>query len=456
MSLSIVDSLHNSRHTLLHDAFPPSPSHLPHTLTPLGSTTLSIGPHFFLSCPLFLATFSSSSPFVVTSSSSSAKPVFNPTEITPDLISRLNTAAQTDLGLAELLRKAATGQASTEELNGLAQYIEGIKGGGAPSAAAAGAGGEKAPEHPCVVFSFPEHEGSGKRFILPTHTYYTPLALGTVSSPFPSLPPTHSSSSSAAPQTPPQDLLLSFFLFPSHSPSLVSRYNQRLASLSSNPAVVESLAPPTAPVPVDLVVHQAGQEMREGLWKGARNCRSKEEKVEGWWREMIASVPPRLHVLHTPPAPPLLPSASSAIAAGERAGSVGLSRQASEQALGGSNKRGGTPIAEGSKPAAKKAKGGGGGGKKKPAPRASSSRARSKTSTSASVSNTPLAASPSLSGLPSPSPAPSASEDTKPAKRAPARRASTRKGKGKGKVKVELDEDGDPVYEEDDGGAFKG
>lgn len=50
---------------------------------------------------------------------------FNP--ITPSLITRLNAASAADPLLATILRKAATGQATSPELAGLARYIEAMR-----------------------------------------------------------------------------------------------------------------------------------------------------------------------------------------------------------------------------------------------------------------------------------------------------------------------------------------
>ncbi|GAA5823653.1 hypothetical protein JCM11251_000713 [Rhodosporidiobolus azoricus] len=394
--LSIVDSLYESRRTLLHEAFTPfsASSAPPHHLRSLGQTTLSVGPHYFPSTSVFLAEWTS--PSSSSSSSSAAAPAAAPSgEITPALIAKLNAASQSDPALAEIMRKAATNQASPDELSHLARYIETLREGSEDGGGKAAGGGASDP--PSIVFEF--NEKPGARFVLPAHVLYTPLAPGMVPYPFPPSPPSSPSTSDAsAPKQGQADVLLSLFLFPSTVPSLVARHKSRLRTFSTSAAVAADLAaaagvvPPSAPVPVDVVVHKADQALREGLWRAARNSRPKEQEVEGWWKQMIAAVPVRTHVLHVPP--PVVAADSSAALAGPDASlSTGVSRTASEVPVasgsGLGSKRGGTPVVA---PPAKKSKPA---PKKKAAARPSASRARSKASASASLAGTPAAASPS-------------------------------------------------------------
>ncbi|GAA5896727.1 hypothetical protein JCM6882_005021 [Rhodosporidiobolus microsporus] len=475
--LSIADSLHASRRTLLHDAFPPFPSSTPHHLRPLGSATVSIGPHFFPSTSLFLAEWTGPSTSSSAPAAGGAHEAAGEGTITPALIARLNAASQSDPALAEIMRKAATNQAAPEELSHLARYIETLR-ESAGEGEGAGAKAEGALEHPSVVLQFKENEG--QKFVLPAHVLYTPLAAGTVSLPFPPSPPSSPSASTSAnpaqaqgPGGAEQDVLLSLFLFPSSVPSLVQRHAHRVrafpAPAAADLAAAAGVVPLSAPVPVDVVVHRAGQGVREGLWRAARNARGREEKVEGWWKQMVAATPPRTHVLHIPP-PPLassssLPFSSTALPPGGGGAdtplSSGLSRTASEAPVLGAvvasgsglgSKRGGTPSVAAGGPPAKKQKAA---PKKKAAPRPSASRARSKppASASASVAGTPLASTPAAAAAASPSivshspgpsslagsPAPEAMEVQGGGKKkaAPAKKGAKGKGKGKGKAKQE-------------------
>ncbi|BGP15234.1 hypothetical protein JCM10213v2_003194 [Rhodosporidiobolus nylandii] len=429
MSLSIHDSLHASRHSLTHSAFPalPSPAAAPHTLTPLGTLTLSIGPHFFRRVALFLCLWSSSAAAAPTGGEGAAEGVAG--EISPALIAQLNAAAATDPSLGDVLRKAASGQAHPQELAHLGGYIERLKG----SSTAEGARPAVDSTTPSVVLEFVE-ENPGKRWVLPQNLLYTPLAPGGTE----------------------QSILLSFFLLPSASPSLLSRYQQRLKASDHDATTASALlglAPPSAPVPVDLVVHAAGEEVRQGLWRAARNSRKvRDAGLEREWGEMIAATPPRVSVLYVPPAP--TPTAAAAAEAAPE-----LSRTASEQpsasGSGAGTKRGGTPLQGG--PPAKKGKAA---PKKKAAPRP---RARSSLSAAASLppgtpmlSGSPAPSSAAGAGSPGPaslagSPAPEASAAAKGkgGKRAPAKKKAPAaakkggaKGKGKGKAKQEEDLEG--------------
>ncbi|GAA6031051.1 hypothetical protein JCM8097_003980 [Rhodosporidiobolus ruineniae] len=447
-ALSILDSLTQSRQTLLRSAFTPFPSPAPpHTLTflaPAHSVTLSIGPLYFPSSSLWLAEWAAPAPDpAATTLGGVAGPV------SPAVMARINAAAHQDPNLAALVRRAAEGAALPDELTGLQRYVDSLRAElGEPAGGAAG-GGEAPP--PSIVFEF--NENPGVRFLLPAHVFYTPLVSGTVPLPLPPSPTSPGGSGKGKEkeqgqgQGQGQDVLLSFFLFPSERPALVQRYKQRLRALPpSLPDAPPVLTPPTAPVPVDVVVHDADQGMREGLWKASRNARRKskaeEQEVEGWYKQMLSAVPLRTHVQHLPP--PSLLSATDSPAPGDPS----LSRMASEPALSASvgasagtgAKRGGTPVVEKAAPATKK---------QKTAPKKKGSRAparsRSKASASASatpIASTPLAASPSPSlgapgsaagGSPAPEPAAAAvAVGKKPPARA--KRASAR---SRGGVKYE-------------------
>ncbi|GAA5975225.1 hypothetical protein JCM11641_004400 [Rhodosporidiobolus odoratus] len=424
MSLSLLDTLHQSRIHLTQHAFPPFPSSTPHTLTPLSDPsssssssptplTLSIGPHFFRvrfwSCHWRALPPPSHPDSQSTGSTGPSTSSSNPDEISPAIISRLNHLAQSDADLASLLRKAGSGTAEPQELEGLGRFIEGLKrgdpelGGVAERGleAGSGSGGEVGWAERVeggvrsLVFEFvegqDEEESRGqsekeevetegekqpkkkqrRKWLLPQHLYYTPLLPNTVPSAFPlspppSRPPLAANLSNDDPDLP-QPVLLSLFLFPSTSPTLSTRYRARLASTTFDPSTAAALGltPEDAPVPVDLVLHACGKEVREAVWAAARNSRGKVEGCEKWWREMINAVPSRLHLDFNP-----LPSSTSTTLQAEfdpdlnaTAGSPDLSRRPSEQPLAGAavasgtgNKRGGTPQAGG--PPAKKARGG--------------------------------------------------------------------------------------------------
>ncbi|GAA6012103.1 hypothetical protein JCM10207_005129 [Rhodosporidiobolus poonsookiae] len=412
-TLSILDSLLTSRHTLTHRVLPPLSPSADATLTPLTTrtSTLSIGPHFFRHASLALASFPRSS-----SSSSSAPAASEPAPVTPALIARLNENSLSDPALSALMRRAASGQASPDELQRLQRYIDGLRAADpslSAAPAAAGAGGGEAPRHPCVVVEF--EDNPAVKFVLPESTQYTPLPGGSILVPFPPSPPPPSSSGQQG-QT--QDILLSFFTTASKDGT---------------------------PVPVDLVVHGAETRVREGLWSAARNSRARDEAVEGVWRQMIASVPPRTHVLHIPPPRPSPaaepttadPSRQASEVPGTAAGPSG-----SGAAAGAGTKRAGsgTPAGGGQGPA-KKARVA---PKRKAAPRASA-RSRSKASAtpatpvagSPSASASASAAPSSLAGSPEPSGAKGKGGARGGKRKAPAR------GKRRGVKKEEEEEDGE-------------
>lgn len=288
-ALSIVDSLHQSRQTLLRDTFTlfrsatgraqsPSPSQTPHSLKHFATSTVSVGPHAFFETKLYLCDWSPSS----SSTPTMQQATLNPAAITPALIARLNAASQTDPALADILRKAASGQATSDELSGLARLIEQLRreDEAATAAAAAAAanpsalgsapaaghstGSPPVPAHPSLVIEF--HEVPGEQYLIPAHYLYTALP------PPPGMP--------AIPGR--QDVLLSFFIFPTE------RFPPHSAK-GKHRAMYQPMTDFEAPVPVDVVVEHCTDYARDCLFRASRNGRPKESKLEDWWRQMVRS-----------------------------------------------------------------------------------------------------------------------------------------------------------------------
>jgi len=407
--LSLIDSLYQSRQTLLFDTFaifrsPSRPrtgtiSEQPHSLEHIATANLAIGPHSFPDTRLYLCEWAQSAS---AAPPAPPAPTLNPAAITPALIARLNAASQTDLALAAILQKAASGQASPDELSGLARYIDEMRqeeegappppAPPAPAPAPADSTGAPLPTHPSLVLEFRELSG-GEQFILPAHYIYSPLH-------------SHVPQPLGA-----QDVLLSFFVFPSErasTPSMFKRGRYRAGAAGAPGQALEAGGiDQDAPVPVDMIVQGCGEYARDCMFRAARNGRKKDDQVEMWWRQMvrpprssppplslscsrssahadlprpqISSVPSRTHVLFVPPPLPSARDATppdgaldSAAAHGHPA-SAALSRTASQlgpgtpgsasASAGGAagQKRGGTPK-EGPG-GGKKAKLGGGGKK---------------------------------------------------------------------------------------------
>ncbi|GAA5965512.1 hypothetical protein JCM8115_005782 [Rhodotorula mucilaginosa] len=357
-TLSIVDSLYQSRETLLHHTFTPfvSLAHAPHSLVQLTSPrgpgcTVSIGPHAFLSTHIYLCDWNPSgagtgpTPPPPPAAAPSPAPL-STSAITPSLVARLNEASQEDRKLAETLRKAANGQASADELAGLATFIEHLRRQEEAEAAnpPLPAGGSGAP--PSVVLDFAETRyppaaaaaatpslsrkapAVDRRVVLPAHFVLTPL------------PPRN--------QNPMQpalfhDVLLSLFIFPSElTPPQSARGKQRLQAAPE--------ADLNAPVPVDIVVEGCDQRMLDGLWRAARNGRPRDDQLERWARQMINSIPHRTHILHIPPSVAAAAAAAAsdtalAAHADDPTTSAGMSRSASQTGLLGAGGGGGTPLA---------------------------------------------------------------------------------------------------------------
>lgn len=298
-TLSIVDSLYQSRETLLHHTFTPfvSLAHAPHSLVQLTSPrgpgcTVSIGPHAFLNTHIYLCDWNPSgsgtgTPTPTPKAAAPSPAPLSTSAITPSLVARLNEASQEDRKLAETLRKAANGQASADELAGLATFIEHLRRQEEAEAAnpplpAVGSGGSGAP--PSIVLDFAETRSPpaavatsssrkapavDRRVVLPAHFVLTPL------------PPRN--------QNPMQpalfhDVLLSLFIFPSElTPPQSTRGKQRLQAAPE--------ADLNAPVPVDIVVEGCDQRMLDGLWRAARNGRPRDDQLERWARQMVRRSP---------------------------------------------------------------------------------------------------------------------------------------------------------------------
>lgn len=299
-TLSIVDSLYQSRETLLHHTFTPfsSLAHAPHSLVQLTSPrgpgcTVSIGPHAFLNTHIYLCDWNPSgsgagTPTLTRPAAAPSPAPLSTSAITPSLVARLNEASQEDRKLAETLRKAANGQASADELAGLATFIEHLRrqeeaeAANPPLPAPGGGAGSGTP--PSVVLDFAETRyppaaattsssrkaaAVDRRVVLPAHFVLTPL------------PPRN--------QNPMQpalfhDVLLSLFIFPSElTPPQSTRGKQRLQAA---PEVDLN-----APVPVDIVVEGCDQRMLDGLWRAARNGRPRDDQLERWARQMVSRSP---------------------------------------------------------------------------------------------------------------------------------------------------------------------
>ncbi|GAA5869846.1 hypothetical protein JCM3774_000512 [Rhodotorula dairenensis] len=333
-ALSIVDSLYQSRETLLHHTFTPfaSLAHSPHSLVQLTSPhshgcTVSIGPHAFLNTHVYLCDWKPPGAQSQPPAAAPSPAPLSAAAITPTLVAALNAASQSDRKLAETLRKAATGEASADELAGLATFIEHLRrqeelAAASPPLPVAGGDGSGAP--PSVVIDFAETRYSAtgtaaasssrasavdRRVVLPAHFVLTPL------------PPRNQN-----PMRPAlfHDVLLSLFVFPSElTPPQSARGRQRLRAAPD--------ADFNAPVPVDIVVEGCDQRMLDGLWRAARNGRPRDDQLERWARQMINSVPHRTHILHIPPAVAAAAAAEAALAnPDDPTSSAGMSRSASQ------------------------------------------------------------------------------------------------------------------------------
>ncbi|KAK4691487.1 hypothetical protein P7C70_g9337, partial [Phenoliferia sp. Uapishka_3] len=292
----------------------------PHSISHLSSTTISIGPHSIQS-KLFIAEWQQSTqtqtppppPPTTTPAPVQPPPAPPPAAITPALILRLNAASAADPILATLLRKAASGGASNQELSGLARYIEGLR-------------REEELLNPTLQQQPPP----------------PPLPPVPVPSPIP--PPAQSTSKPLAAQVdtpkpaPPPSLILEFkespterFIIPSHSTFTLLPLDYPISTPSTNAkrrSVMLSFfvfGPGTkgkakegtvdetgVPVPVDLVFEDCTEAVRNAIWKCSRSGRPKDAALEDWFHRTILAIPPRLPIisrerLPTPPPEAPLP-----------------------------------------------------------------------------------------------------------------------------------------------------
>ncbi|ORY91616.1 hypothetical protein BCR35DRAFT_349411 [Leucosporidium creatinivorum] len=303
--LTVLQALTQGRQALLNDAFPlfstsfrsksapQAPLQPPHTLSRLTTSTISIGPHSFSDTKFFVAdwTEGATRKRKLVAVAPPAPPPASPGKMTPSLISRLNADSAKDPQLATILRKAATGQASPQELAHLAKHIKSVEKEDAeqvplasPINAAASTSQQweevdEPPAPPSLILEF--RESSTKQFVMPPHYTYTEL------------PP---SDPTAKPT--PSDVLLSCFVFPSAS----GKGKERAGFVADG----------TVPVPIDLVVKDCSEEVKDALLRCSRTGRARDLAVEDWWKRMILSVVPRIHIIDPPPAPPVPPELAPA------------------------------------------------------------------------------------------------------------------------------------------------
>jgi len=311
--LSILESLNSSRQNILHGALPPfsTPSlphlqHPPHVLSHFATTNVTIGPHSFSNTKFYLVEWTTphqppqpqSAPAPV-SSSAPPRPVSPPkpksdAAITPSLIQRLNAASLTDPALAALLRRAANGQATPDELGGLSKKIEELRKeeeleNNPPPAEPTPPPLPPVPlpeepvanlppliPHPALLIEF--SQSSHTRFLIPDHylcVTLTPRAA-------PSAPITTFA------------LLLSFFVFPPDR-SIKGKEHEYVNA--------EGMLPPPPPVPVDMIVEGVTEEQRDQFVKASRLGRPRDTGLENWWKNTVRliaaySVNPELTRLH--------------------------------------------------------------------------------------------------------------------------------------------------------------
>ncbi|GAA6060282.1 hypothetical protein JCM10212_003982 [Sporobolomyces blumeae] len=374
--MTVLESLHHSRETLVRSAFEPFPSAAssstsatqktprlarpppppPHELHHFATTNVTIGPHSFVGTRFYLvhwtavaaaplpppapasASAASSSTSPSSSSAKAAAPLGH--GITPSVIKRLNQASQSDPALQALLRRAANGEATPDELADVSRKIEELRTEeeaamavaaqtgplAAPppvtSAAAATSATPPPPPPPAAAVPRPTHpslaiefeENLGERFLIPDHYLCVTLT------------PRN------APQTPSSTfaVLLSFFIFP----------RDRTLPKTHETTVEVGVATTNPPVPIDMIVEGCSADERDKLIRASRLGRPRDNGLETWWKNTIASVPPRVHVVHEPLPSLLHPEQDLSTTAGPRA-SVALSRTTSEAATTGGGGGGG-------------------------------------------------------------------------------------------------------------------
>jgi hypothetical protein len=314
--LTVLQALTQSRQALLNDALPlfwtssrsksapAAPLQPPHTLAHLTTSTISIGPHTFSETKLFVADWTEGNTRrrkLVAVAPPPPPPSASPGKMTPSLISRLNADSAKDPQLATILRKAATGTATPQELAHLAKHIKSVEKEDAELASSAGPSAstsqqweevDEPPSPPSLVLEF--RESSTKQFIFPSHYTYTEL------------PPSDPTANAT-----PSDVLLSFFVFPS-----AGKGKEREGYVADG----------TVPAPVDLVVKDCSEEVKDALLRCSRTGRGRDLAVEEWWKRMVSrnavhphssdlltffaprqilSVVPRIHIIDPQPAPAL-------------------------------------------------------------------------------------------------------------------------------------------------------
>ncbi|KAL8290232.1 hypothetical protein RQP46_003171 [Phenoliferia psychrophenolica] len=330
-------ALASSRHTILYELLTlfstksraksaPQLVQPAHTLAHLTAATVSLGPHS-LGAKLFIADWGAQPkkkkapppppPPAPPPPPPVPVPTPTPAAITPALILRLNAASAADPVLASLLRKAASGGASNVELGGLARYIEGLRREeelqnptrppppptpvlpppAAPVASTSATTTVEEPDEPpppSIVLEF--RESPTERFVLPSHTVFTLLPLDyPLSAPISPPPSTPATTGRGR-----RSVLLSFFVFGG------SGKGKAKEGTTSVQVQQDDENGGGVPIPVDLVVEECTEAVRNALWKCSRSSRPRENDVEEWYKRMILAVPPRVPIVarERPPTPP--------------------------------------------------------------------------------------------------------------------------------------------------------
>lgn len=239
MTRDVLASLERSRHNILHKVLPvftstknPIPPPAQHTLTSLSTAvTLSIGPHTF-TCELFLVIWAPETRTLL------PPPVQD--DITPLLIQQLNDTAAQDPVLAGVLSRAKTGQATTDELQGLASYVDAMRQHHIKANPPLPSVGEpiqyefQAPQSIIIEFQ----DSLGERFIIPAHFRFE--------------------------EGPAKEIIISFFI----------PIETRTAS---------------GPAPCTIVFYDVVDETRAEIHKASRTSREIEPQLEDWWKSSVSS-----------------------------------------------------------------------------------------------------------------------------------------------------------------------
>lgn len=249
----------------------------PHTLTEICTTTARIGPYSFPSTNLYIVDWTPgpSNRRLVAVAPPSASPAPPPPAspgklgggagpvITPALITRLNAASAKDPALAAILRKAASGQATPTELATLSKKIKAVEKEDAKKAASEQQWEEsnEPPLPPALVLEWAEN---GEKVLFPSHCTYTEV------------PPTLAQTGTGR-----SDVLLSCFVFPSAE----GKGKQREGYAA--PASADGMTP----VPIDLVVEDCEERVKDALLRASRTGRARDLAVEDWWRKMVRLPP---------------------------------------------------------------------------------------------------------------------------------------------------------------------